>query len=162
MTDSRDSWCTPKWLADLIGPVDLDPCSNDRSHVQAATKWDGAPHDGLALAHTVHERARVFINSPYSRGQVIQWVRAYRHTDFMFLVRLDPSTAWWALLMRERPHVWMPDRRIGFDPPPRVKASTNPFPHAIVARTLSPAMLTAGYPWTRAVATMRDALTGAR
>src|ERR1051326_7590870 len=34
----RNCWCTPKWIAKLIGEVDLDPCSNERSHVRAMWK----------------------------------------------------------------------------------------------------------------------------
>lgn len=147
--DPRDGWCTPKWLADAIGAVDLDPCSNARSHVQALASWCGATpaEDGLARAHAVRSSAVVYLNPPYSRGQVIRWVRAYRHTEFVFLLRLDPSTEWWALLMREQPMVWMPPKRIAFEPPPKVKASTNPFPHCIVARHLPAGLLATGYPW---------------
>jgi hypothetical protein len=149
MSDDRDSWCTPAYLAAAIGRVDLDPCSNDRSHVQANRRFCGGPDDdGLALASTVPASARTFLNTPYSRGQVIRWVRAYEHTDWMFLVRLDPSTEWWAALMAHRPALWMPDERISFEPPPGVKASTNPFPHCILARReIPPGLWAHGYLW---------------
>ena len=32
----RGSYCTPKYVADAVGPVDLDPFSNEHSHIQAA------------------------------------------------------------------------------------------------------------------------------
>src|SRR5262245_47299566 len=61
---SRGAWCTPKWLADLIGPVDLDPCSNPRSHIQAAEHWmlELGQNGLLAKPSSVY---RVFINPPY-------------------------------------------------------------------------------------------------
>jgi hypothetical protein len=137
---SRDGWCTPQWLAQLIGPVDLDPCSNDRGHVQARVKYTGAPFCGLENARHWSRTARVFVNPPYSRGQVVKWVRAYVHTDFIFLLRWDPSTVWFADLMAATEYVWFPlpcpgSRRLEFEPPPGVDKSSNPYPHALYMRS---------------------------
>ena len=101
----KDTWCTPAWLAEAIGKWDLDPCSNSRSHVRAARRFaleDG--DDGLAYRETPLS-LRVFVNPPYSRGQVAKWVARYgtRHFAFCFLVRLDPSTAWFRALYRASP-----------------------------------------------------------
>lgn len=128
---SRDSWCTPKWLADALGPFDLDPCSNERSHIQAAVKLDGSPDkDGLARPAVVSER--VFINPPYSRGQVSRWVDYYKgHWDSVWLLRFDPSTAWFRELVQRVGYLFFPKDRIEFEPPPGVDASSNPFPHAL-------------------------------
>lgn len=131
--EGRGSWCTPKWLADLLGEFDLDPCSNSRSHVWATTRAileDG--DDGLSLCTCIEEE--VFINPPYARGQVIRWVKHWRHTRFTFLLRWDPSTDWFAELLPHCTHVWFPEQRINFEPPPGVKSSSNPFPHALYMR----------------------------
>lgn len=32
-----DNWCTPSWLTDAIGEVDLDPCSNPASTVRLSS-----------------------------------------------------------------------------------------------------------------------------
>jgi hypothetical protein len=139
----RDTWCTPKWLADAVGEVDLDPCTNSRSHIQA--KWtrmlehgqDGLLHvntdcPATKALKTPFDSVRTWINPPYSAGQVIRWIRAYRHTRFTFLVRLDPSTAWFDELFNASELVLVPrGKRIDFEPPPGVKASSNPFPHAL-------------------------------
>ena len=126
----RDSWCTPRWLADIIGRVDLDPCGNERSHIDAESICrlvDG--EDGLAtLPKSYH---RVFINPPYSRGQVLRWVRHYLNTDFIFLLRWDPSTEWFAELAPRCAAFWFASRRINFEPPPGVRGGSNPFPHAL-------------------------------
>ena len=96
----NDAWCTPRWLTDLIPTVDLDPCSNPNSTVRAtrALSLENGD-DGLANPWT---EASVFCNPPYSRGQVIRWVRhgvqlvqANPHSWVLFLVKLDPTTGWW-------------------------------------------------------------------
>lgn len=145
----RDSWCTPLWLVDLLtggrdGLFDFDPCSNPRSHALARdrlTQEDGG--DGLLDEHPpgtyldaggifrVLPSARVFVNPPYSRGQAIRWIRHWQHADFTFLLRWDPSTAWWREIMRHTACVWFPDRRIQFEPPPGIAGRNNPFPHAL-------------------------------
>lgn len=151
----RDGWCTPEWLAELIGEVDWDPCSNRRSHIQANCACDLRDgDDGLTWdregpwavfwcggGEIIRPPDRVFINPPYSRGQVQLWVDKYRHTCFIFLLRWDPSTKWFAELLPHCTHVWFPNRRINFEPPPGVPSSSNPFPHALYLRDPDPALV---------------------
>jgi hypothetical protein len=129
----RGTWCTPAWLAELLGKFDLDPCSNTRSHVRASRYFaldDG--DDGLALAKKVASDTRVFINPPYENGAVLRWIRAYQNTRFAFLLRFDPSTDWFSELYRITSLVAIPrGRRVNFEPPPGVQASSNTFPHAV-------------------------------
>jgi hypothetical protein len=127
----RDSWCTPKWLCDAIGAWGLDPCSNERSHVRATFTFRlDRGEDGLKLAASVAPESRVFVNPPY--GDVPPWVRAYKHARFCFLLKFDPSTRWFCELYAATALVAIPRRRrIAFEPPPGVRASSNPFPHAL-------------------------------
>lgn len=167
--EARESACTPKWLADLIGRVDLDPASNDRSHINAYCKLtlerrENGLHDYGKVDRSYRERpggwdidrtaiastaTRVFCNPPYARGQVIKWVKHWRSTNFIFLLRWDPSTEWFAELIHHCTHVWFPGRRINFEPPPGVTFSSNPFPHALYLRNPSEELIgrltTAGY-----------------
>jgi hypothetical protein len=148
----RDTWCTPKWLARAVGPFDLDACTNSRSHVDALQSCSlERGVDGLAFAPTVPSFWRVWINPPYSAGQVIRWVRAYQHTRFCFLVRLDPSTEWFAELYAASEVLMVPrGRRIDFEPPPGVKASSNPFPHVLAYadhRDVTPAIEAMCFEW---------------
>lgn len=146
----RGTWCTPKWLADLIGPVDVDPCSNERSHVQARVRW-GEAEDGIKLAPTVPADWSSYINPDYV--DVGTWIASYAHTRFMFLLRWDPSTAWFSRLAAVTRYAWFPiGRRIEFEPPPGVKSSSNPYPHALFMREPPNAALRrAGFTLTRAV-----------
>jgi hypothetical protein len=143
--DARQHWCTPKWLANLIGPVDLDPCSNERSHIQARIKWQ-PPRDALAI-RTFPTGWTIYCNPPYGRGEVERWVASFSRANFLFLLRFDPSTIWFARLMKHRPYVWFPrGRRIAFEPPPGVAASSNPFPHALFCKSEpNLALRSAGY-----------------
>ena len=147
---ARDSWCTPRWLAIALGKFDLDPCSNMFSWVDSprfltpdvgdnglppdtepgAYLWQ--PPDQLdPTLHRVSQMDRVFINPPYSRGQVLRWVRHWASSNFTFLLRWDPSTRWYTELMCCTSLVWFPHRRIDFEPPPGITASSNPYPHAL-------------------------------
>lgn len=138
--------------AAYVHAFDLDPCSNPRSHIVARMKCmledggNGLPQEGDTGAFiTTHPKGPVgmragddwdvFINPPYERGSVIQWVRHYRHTNFTFLLKWDPSTEWFGELLPHCHYVWFPfGWRIAFEPPPGVKASSNPFPHALYMR----------------------------
>lgn len=163
--ERRDSACTPKWLADLIGKVGVDPCSNPRSHINAFMVcslenggnglleddgdgvfgpgcYAGRPDWGFGELENNYSTdvATVFINPPYNRGQVIRWVRHWYHTRFIFLLRWSPDTKWFAELFPHCTHLWFPNRRIDFDPPPGVEFSSNPYPHALYLREPSAAL----------------------
>lgn len=149
----RGTWCTPAWLAELIGDVVFDPCTNDRSHIRSRYRCTGRAgdpdDDGLVVAPRVPSSWLTFLNPPYERteaGGVRAWVRAYRHVDFMFLLRWDPSTEWFGELLDLNPWVWFPrNRRIEFEPPPGIDSSSNPFPHALYCKSFpNPALAAAG------------------
>jgi hypothetical protein len=149
---SRSTWCTPAWLAEAIGRFELDPCSNDRSHIRATQRLSlEEGDDGLAFAIAVAPERRVFVNPPYENGSVLEWFRAYKHTRFCFLLRFDPSTAWFSELYRATSLVCLPrGRRVNFEPPPGVRASSNTFPHGLFYRDeadATPAILRACFSW---------------
>lgn len=133
----RDTWCTPKWIAEALGKWDLDPCSNARSHIESKRAFDleARGQNGLELASKVKASARVYVNPPYS--DVLPWVRAYGHTRFCFLVKFDPSTVWCTELLANTSLILFPKKveersaRIAFEPPPGLKASSNQFPHGL-------------------------------
>lgn len=128
-----DSWCTPKWLADALGPFDLDPCSNERSHIHA-TRRIQLPEDGLATPWD----GSVFCNPPYSAP--LPWCERLAGYDlpWVALVKLDTSTAWWRVLMASGAQ-WAPFReRLRFEPPAGVAASSNNFCSALVWRHWQP------------------------
>jgi hypothetical protein len=149
----RDTWCTPKWITDALGPVDLDPCANERSHVDARETYRlDRGEDGLVLADGVFTDQRVFINPPYSN--VRPWIAAYKHTRFTFLLKLDPSTKWFAELFEATALILIPrGTRVQFEAPPGVppeQANANPFPHALFFSRVEDAtaeLINLCFPW---------------
>ncbi len=135
----RDAWTTPPWITEAIGPVWLDPCSNKYSTVRAERTFQlDRGEDGLKLAKYVPRNppGLVWINPPYSDGMVLQFVRAYGHTRFAFLLRHDVSTKWFRELYAITNLIAQPWQRINFVPPPGllVKSHNNPYPHSIFYR----------------------------
>jgi hypothetical protein len=125
--------------------VDVDPCSNPyskipaRAHLMLETGDNGLPPTSMPQGSHIHGGRTVltnrdttaFINPPYSRGQVLRWVTHWGFTNYVFLLRWDPSTEWFKVLMRSAACVWIPHQRVNFTPPPGVSSSSNPFPHAL-------------------------------
>lgn len=163
---ARGSWCTPKAWAERVGPFDLDPLSNPRSHIQATQScqlerdedglWNkpgdylvADPQDRLrALVGHAGADTRVWLQPPYEL--VLETIAHYGHTRFTALLRFDPSTEWFRRLYRLTSLVCVPRTRIDFEPPPGVKASSNPFPHALFYRCpddATPAVLRACIAW---------------
>jgi len=148
----RGEWCTPRWLAEAVGPWDLDPFSNARSHVVATHAcWlergddgfgDGTPGSyyrakvGQSYADA---STRVWIQPPYARGFVSRVFEHYGHTRFCALLRFDPRPPWFDAFYNAAELVAVlrrtPDGKpFGFEPPPGVTASSNTFPHALFYR----------------------------
>jgi hypothetical protein len=152
---TRGSWCTPKWLAEMIGEVDLDPCSNPRSHIAARKTYSlERGEDGLdPRAYTLMGNCRVFINPPYERDSVLRWFRAYRHTNWCFLLRFDPSTEWFGQIYDAAELIAVPrGRRVNFEPPAGVKASSNAIAHALYYRRAAdatPAVIRSCVAWKK-------------
>jgi hypothetical protein len=119
---STDNWNTPKWLADALGPFDLDPCSNATSHIQSrhrcvlgASPFDVLSGDGLECEWRTAGGNSVFVNPPYSNP--LPWAKKLRDHDgpWCALVKLDPTTKWWATLMEAMPTVAPFRKRLKFE-----------------------------------------------
>lgn len=148
--EQRGAWCTPKKYAEAVGQFHLDPFSNYRSHIASdfacwLERGDdgfgvGAPLDkpgafyvGSRGYQYASEDWRVWIQPDYE--YVLEAIAHYKHTRFTALLRLDPSTQWFDELFAVSELILVPKGdRIEFDPPPGVKASSNPFPHGLFYR----------------------------
>ena len=102
------SWCTPSKYVNAIkafwnGKIDLDPCSNEYSIVQAATEYRLPEHDGLKESWNY---PTIYVNPPYGadrqRGTTIKdWLaRCTRaHLDYqsevIALVPVATNTSHW-------------------------------------------------------------------
>lgn len=68
---AKDEWLTPKWLTDLLGPFDLDPCAPCEPPWQTATHKLCICDDGLATPWD--PSAFVWCNPPYGK-QTFTWL----------------------------------------------------------------------------------------
>tara|TARA_A100001391_G_scaffold164866_1_gene124661 strand:+ start:464 stop:1228 length:765 start_codon:yes stop_codon:yes gene_type:complete len=70
-TPGTNTWLTPKFIIDALGPFDLDPCpAPDPSIIPTAREIITLEQDGLA-----HEWfGRVFLNPPYQRDVIGRWL----------------------------------------------------------------------------------------
>lgn len=108
----NDEWCTPQYICDWLGPVDLDPCSNCNATVQATTRYYA---NGLDMPWT---GLSVWINPPYSRPR--EWVmRGIQHAEsggsVWMLLRFDPTTRLFATIRECRiATIYLVDHRVRF------------------------------------------------
>jgi hypothetical protein len=163
---NRGAWCTPKWIADLVGPWRLDPFSNPRSHIDAERacmleRGDDGLGDGKTPgSHFVRaeeavaiadETWRVWIQPDYQ--VVLRAFAHYRHTRWCALLRFDPSTEWFEEIYEASSLIAVPrGRRVNFEPPPGVRASSNAYPHALYYRNAedaTPSVLRACVAWRK-------------
>ena len=90
-------WGTPQKIADKVryffgGTIDLDPCSNDYSIVNAATNVS-LPDNGLVVDWNTY--ASVFVNPPYGKG-IIAWLRkCAMHDNCIALIPVATNTGHW-------------------------------------------------------------------
>jgi hypothetical protein len=109
-----DSWCSPPEIADPVeeffdGPVDVDPCSNDRSLV---LPW--------RLPRT-QAKGTVYENDPYSKAgiwtdKMLRELACDNVTEIIRLSIMATSSVWWQRMCLEpkrRPRV-LGLRRISF------------------------------------------------
>ena len=156
MTVLSDTWCTPRELAEVLGQFDLDPASNARSHVRAWRSFAlERGEDGL-VGEWDRDDA-VWINPPYS--DVAPWVRrvAEHPGPWAMLVKLDPTTRWWAAAMATGCS-WAPfRRRLAFewmdDSKPRSQVAN--FPSALLWRRWVPPAALSSWIWPAVLPALR-------
>jgi|SRR5687768_15349671 len=89
----------------LLGPIAYDPCTPSHNPC-GALRFTSPPSDGLQVSWLgLSRRGLIFVNPPYSRGQLVQWVRkalreAKRGCEIVMLLPQDLGTVWGQLLIR--------------------------------------------------------------
>jgi hypothetical protein len=98
-TKSRD-WCTPIKLVepidDFFGGIELDPCSNSQSIVNAKTELCG---DGLNVDWSQHRS--IYVNPPYGRSDngtsIYDWLEKCHDclSEVIALIPVATNTSHW-------------------------------------------------------------------
>lgn len=93
---STDEWYTPKWIIDTLGLFDLDPCSPAVRPYDTATVHLTKEQDGLRMPWGKTEDVRVWLNPPYSRPLVEQFVKkmADHNNGIALLVNRQDNVMW--------------------------------------------------------------------
>lgn len=117
---STDEWYTPRWIIDLLGPFDTDPCSPVVPPYEIAPISYNEEQDGLT-----HEwQGVVFMNPPYSRKPLRQFCeKMARHGNGLALLMNRQDNLLWQevifpsarsmLFMRHRVKFLRPDGTTG-------------------------------------------------
>lgn len=85
-----------------LGPIGLDPCAPDTNPV-SAWRFYTADDDGLALSWQTGPGSLVYVNPPYSRGELARWsqkaVAAFLEgSEVLLLTPCDLGTRWASVL----------------------------------------------------------------
>ena len=117
---SIDEWYTPRWIIDLLGPFDTDPCSPvvppyEIAPISYTKEQDGLTHDWQGV---------VWMNPPYSRKPLRQFCeKMARHGNGLALLMNRQDNLLWQevifpsarsmLFMRHRVKFLRPDGTTG-------------------------------------------------
>ena len=122
------SWITPKFIIDALGPFDLDPCASDPQPWPCADEqWteDGLAHQWFGF---------VWLNPPFHRYQVGQWIdRLARHGHGIALVHARTEAEWFEPIWRHADSIGFLTDRLYFHKPDGTRAEANSGAPAVLA-----------------------------
>lgn len=115
------TWITPKWIIDALGPFDLDPCAADpRPWDCAVLNWTC---DGLNYEWPTY---RVWLNPPFDRYEVGDWIeRMAEHNYGTALLHARTEAAWFEPVWRSASGILFMADRIYFHYPDGTRAAAN-------------------------------------
>ena len=119
-TKSSDSRATPKWLKDMFNDW-FDPCPlNPNPEI-----------DGLKLEWG----DKTFLNFPYSNP--LPWIvkaieESKKGKKIVILMRFDPTTKYFRMLMENNAHIFYCGERLKFTHPTESINYASPFPSILV------------------------------
>lgn len=122
------SWITPKFIIDDLGPFDLDPCACDPQPWPCAI--DQWTKDGLSFQW----HGFVWLNPPFHRYEVGSWMeRMARHGNGIALVHARTEAEWFDPVWRHADAIGFLKDRLYFHYPDGRRADANSGAPAVLA-----------------------------
>lgn len=114
------TWITPQWIINVLGPFDLDPCA------AWPRPWHCANHsytrDGLSRPW--HDR--VWLNPPFDRYEVSDWIkRLAEHGQGTALLHARTEAEWFEPVWQEAKSILFLADRLYFHYPDGRRAAAN-------------------------------------
>lgn len=127
------TWLTPKWLLDMLGTFDLDPCVPDGGMPwPTAKRMVTKSEDGLACNW---DGCRVWLNPPYGREAEPFFKRMVNHTGggiALVFVRTD-TNLWQRLVFPKADAILFMWRRLRFCDQAGNSGQSAPTPSALIS-----------------------------
>lgn len=128
----QKTWLTPKYIIDVLGPFDMDPCVPDNMPWQTAARMVTKAENGL----TVPWEGTVWLNPPYGRESVpfLNKMAEHRNGVALLFGRTD-TKAWHELVFPVADSVLFMRGRISFYREDGTQAGTANAPSCLVSYT---------------------------
>jgi hypothetical protein len=122
------SWITPKFIIDDLGPFDLDPCESDLQPWPCADL--GYKRGGLGRPWN----GFVWLNPPFHRYEVAQWIgKLAAHNNGIALVHARTEAEWFEPIWRCASTIGFLTERLHFHYPDGRRAKANSGAPAVLA-----------------------------
>lgn len=117
---ATQSWITPRFIIEALGPFDLDPCAcNPQPWSCAHESWS---HGGL----DIQWRGRVWLNPPFDRYEVAKWVgRLAKHGRGTALLHARTEAVWFEPVWQHAASILFLSDRLYFHYPDGRRAKAN-------------------------------------
>lgn len=117
---NTQTWITPQWILNAIGPFDLDPCAASPRPWNCAD--DNYTEDGL----TSQWHGFVFLNPPFHRYEVAKWVsKLARHDHGIALLHARTEAEWFEPVWKHAKGILFLADRLYFHYPDGRRAEAN-------------------------------------
>lgn len=122
------SWITPKFIIDELGPFDLDPCACDPQ------PWPCAREQYTASGLDRGWAGRIWLNPPFHRYEVGKWIaRLADHGDGMALIHARTEAEWFEPIWQKANAIGFLKDRLYFHYPDGRRADANSGAPAVLA-----------------------------
>jgi len=107
---SNDLLRTPKYITDVLGKIDLDPCAGENTNIGTVNLWNGRGEDGLRSEWF----GFVFCNPPFSQKEI--WIeKMVEHNNGILLLPERGSAPWFGPLAKAAGCYFVMGKKINFE-----------------------------------------------